>query len=74
MPMRRLAMLGAMPLLSLALLWGCENDTSNELSGPGGGNTTDKTCLGCHSSEQELKDALGIDGKARISAFHEKDG
>lgn len=67
--MRRLAI-----LLSLALLWGCENDTSNELAGPGGGDTTDKTCLSCHSSEQELKDALGLDGKVTVAAIREKDG
>ncbi len=66
--MRRLAI-----LLSLALLWGCENDTSNELAGPGGGDTTDKTCLGCHSSEEQLKDALGIEGKVTIAAIREKD-
>ena len=72
--MRRLATLGALPLLSLALLWGCENDTSNELAGPGDGNTTDKTCLSCHSSEDQLKEALGIDGKARIAAFDKEDG
>jgi len=51
--MRRLAI-----LLSLALLWGCENDTSNELAGPSADNT-DKTCLGCHSSETRLREALG---------------
>jgi thiosulfate/3-mercaptopyruvate sulfurtransferase len=53
MPMRRLAI-----LLSLVLLWGCENDTSNQLAGPGDGDAADKTCLGCHSSEAHLRDAL----------------
>lgn len=72
--MKRIVTLGALPLLSLALLWGCENDTSNELVGPGGPNPTDKTCLSCHSSEQELKDALGIEGKVTIAAIREKDG
>ena len=72
--MRRFATLGALPLLSLALLWGCENDTSNELAGPGDGNTTDKTCLSCHSSEDQLKEALGTEGKVTIAAIREKDG
>jgi hypothetical protein len=71
--MKRILTLGALPLLSLALLWGCENDTSNDLAGPGG-PATDKTCLSCHSSEQELKDALGIDGKVRIATFDKEDG
>ncbi len=53
--MRRLAM-----LLSLALLCGCENDTSNDLAGLGDGDNADKTCLGCHSSETRLKEALGV--------------
>jgi hypothetical protein len=72
--MKRILTLGALPLLSLALFWGCENDTSNELAGPGGPSATDKTCLSCHSSEQELKDALGIEGKVTIAAIREKDG
>ena len=46
------------PVLAI-LLWGCENDTGNDVAGPGGG--TDKTCLGCHSSEEALKEALGTE-------------
>lgn len=56
----------ALPLMVLLALWGCENDTSNDVASPGGGDdgggggvVTDKTCLGCHSSEDELKAALG---------------
>jgi len=53
------ATLVVVPLLVLAALWGCDNDTSNDVGeGPGGG-TTDKTCIGCHSSEDQLKEALG---------------
>lgn len=48
-----------LPLLVLAiLLWGCDNDTSNQVTGPGTGG--EKTCLGCHSSEAALKEALGL--------------
>lgn len=59
---QRAILLVAPLLLVLAVLWGCENDTSNDVAGDGGGGpgTTDKTCLGCHSSEDELKAALGV--------------
>ena len=67
--MRRLALIGVLPLL----WWGCENDTSNDLAGPDG-NATDKTCLGCHASEQQLKDALGVEGTVTVAAYRDKDG
>jgi hypothetical protein len=53
------AILIVVPLLVLAALWGCDNDTDNDYTGDPGGGDTDKTCLGCHSSEAELKEALG---------------
>ena len=71
--MKRLAILGVLPLLSLLVLWGCDNDTSNDITGPGG-NTTDKTCLGCHSSETMLKVALGMEGKVTTTPCRAKDG
>ncbi|HPF35783.1 hypothetical protein KDK88_07625 [bacterium] len=47
-------------LLSLVMVWvwGCDHDTSN---GPGepGTQLTDKTCLGCHESQEMLQAALG---------------
>ena len=50
------------PILAI-LLWGCENDTGNDVAGPGGdpGGGTGGTCLGCHSSEDALKEALGTE-------------
>ncbi len=53
--MMQRSILVVLPVLVLAALWGCDNDTSNDVSGtaPGG------TCLGCHSSEDNLKAALG---------------
>ena len=61
--MKQLTVLGLLPLLILVVLWGCDNDTSNDVSGPGG--ATDKTCIGCHSSESELKAALGVEEKVQ---------
>ena len=61
-------------MLLLAVLWGCENDTSNDVAGgPSGPQPTDKTCIGCHSSEDALKEALG--GKeVAIAVNKEEDG
>jgi len=56
--MTQRSILVVLPLLVLAAFWGCSNDTSNDVADDPGG-TTDKTCLGCHSSEDELKAALG---------------
>lgn len=63
-------------LLGLALvwLWGCDHDTSN---GPGepGDQLTDKTCLGCHESQEMLQTALG--GKTSgslVEVPHKADG
>lgn len=68
------SILVVLPLLVLAMLWGCDNDTSNDMSGdPGGPSTTDKTCLGCHSSEDELKAALGVE-EAIIEVAVKEDG
>lgn len=62
-------------LLILAVLWlyGCEHDTSN---GPGlpGEQLTDKTCLGCHGSEDELKLALGQTSGALVGVADKGDG
>jgi len=71
--MKQLTVLGLLPLLCLVVLWGCDNDTSNNVSGPGGPEPTDKTCLGCHGSETELKAALG-DEKVTIRVANKDDG
>ena len=72
--MMQRAILVVLPLLVLAALWGCDNDTSNDVSGPPpGGGTTDKTCIGCHSSEDELKAALGTE-KVTIKVANKDDG
>jgi len=60
-------------MLLLAILWGCENDTSNDVAdGPSGPQPTDKTCLGCHSSEDALKEALGEE--VTLAVLKEEDG
>lgn len=65
--MTQRSILVVLPLLVLAALWGCENDTSNDVAdGPGG---TDKSCIGCHSSEDALKEALaGKDVTIRVAS------
>ncbi len=60
-------------VLLLAVLWGCENDTSNDVAGgPSGPEPTDKTCLSCHSSEDALKAALGEE--VTVAAVKDEDG
>jgi hypothetical protein len=73
--MTQRSILVALPLLvALAILWGCDNDTDNDVAGPPGGGT-DKTCIGCHSSEDELKAALGDEAKvAAIDVYNKDDG
>jgi hypothetical protein len=50
--MNRLILLTLLPLVFALALWGCDNNTDNQLSGP---PTKSGTCLGCHSSEADLK-------------------
>ena len=71
--MMQRSILVVLPLLVLAALWGCDNDTSNEITDPPGGGTTDKTCIGCHSSEADLKAALG-DKNVTIKVANKDDG
>lgn len=69
--MTQRSILVVMPLLALAiLLWGCDNDTSNDVAGPGG---SDKSCLGCHSSEAALKEILGTE-KVVVAIGNKDDG
>ena len=61
--MRHFTTISVLLLLPLFLLCGCENDTSNDLGdgGDGGGGDpvgTDQTCIGCHSSRDNLELAL----------------
>ena len=50
--MNRLTLLALLPLACALALWGCDNNTDNDLSGP---VAKTGTCLGCHSSEIDLK-------------------
>ena len=74
--MNRLAILALLPLAALLVLWGCDNDTSNEVSGPGDGGTTptDVTCVGCHTSREMLEDALGGESGAKVEVAIKADG
>lgn len=74
--MTQRSILVVLPLVVLAALWGCDNDTTNEIVGNGDGTgpvVTDKTCLGCHSSEDDLKAALG-DEKVTLRIVSKADG
>ena len=73
--MKTLISIGALLLLALFGLWGCENDTTNELSGPGGTiNGTAMTCLKCHSSEAMLKETLGVVATSKVGVPFKDDG
>ena len=67
--MMQRSILVVLPLLVLAALWGCDNDTSNNVVGPPAG----KSCLGCHSSETQLKEALGVE-KVVLAVPNKDDG
>ena len=64
--------IGALLLLALFGLWGCENDTTNDLGAPA--QLTDMTCLGCHSSEAMLKETLGAVATAKVGTPFKDDG
>ena len=73
--MKKFWILMALAMVALLALWGCSNDTSNEITDPGGGGeTTDKTCLGCHSSEEMLKAALGDTSGSKVLIGDKGDG
>lgn len=70
--MTQRSLLFGLPLLALAVVfWGCENDTSNDIAGPGDG--TEKSCLGCHASEAALKEILGTE-KVVLATGKKDDG
>lgn len=74
--MNRTAILALLPLAALLVLWGCDNDTSNDVAGPGGGGTTvtDLTCVGCHTSREALEEALGAESGAKVEVAIKADG
>ena len=64
----------ALALLAMFALVGCDNDTSNGPVDPDGPVATDKTCLGCHSSEEMLKAALGDTSGSKVLIGDKGDG
>jgi len=72
--MKRSLVFSALALLALFALWGCDNDTSNGPVDPDGPAATDKTCLGCHSSEEMLKAALGDTSGSKVLIGNKGDG
>jgi hypothetical protein len=71
---RTLAILTCLLLPALLVTVGCENDTSNDLGGPGGAQLSDLTCLGCHSSETMLQETLGEVASAKVDVAIKSDG
>ena len=72
--MKRFIILPVLVLLALFALWGCENDTSNGPVDPDGPVATDKTCLGCHSSEEMLKASLPDTSGSKVLIGNKGDG
>ncbi len=73
--MNRAFLIAVLPLLALLALWGCDNDTTNVVDGPGSGlPATDKTCLGCHSSQEELIAAAGKEEGSKFVRYNKGDG
>ena len=67
--MKRFIILPVLVLLALFALWGCDNDTSNGPVDPGAGDIPpEKSCLGCHSSEELLKAASGSTSGSKVVA------
>ena len=59
--MNRATLWALLPLAFALLLWGCDNNTDNELDGPGTEPpvVTDLSCQGCHTDRAMLEEALG---------------
>ena len=72
--MKRLIIVPALALLLLFAVWGCDNDTSNGPVDPDGPGATDKTCLGCHSSEEMLKASLPDTSGSKVLIGNKGDG
>jgi len=56
--MKKLILLSIVPLMLFFVNWGCDRQLA-DVEDPEGGHGTGGTCLGCHSSEDNLKAALG---------------
>jgi hypothetical protein len=75
--MKKLLASGALPLLVFLLVVGCSEDNPNGITNPDDDLpplTTTNTCLGCHSSEDNLKAAVGSGGSAMVLAVNSGDG
>lgn len=73
--MNRSILIAVLPLLALLALWGCDNDTTNVVDGPGSGlPVTDKTCLGCHSDQEALIASVGKEEASKFIRYDKGDG
>jgi hypothetical protein len=74
--MRHFLTISVLFMVPLFFLWGCENDTSNDgiTGGGGGGDVTDMTCIGCHSSRDMLEAAIGKVSGSKVLVPNKGDG
>jgi hypothetical protein len=75
--MKKLIANGLVPVLVLLMLWGCTENVGEPVIEPDDEpdiELTQNTCLGCHSSEKNLKDALGGGGSYTIVTANSGDG
>jgi len=71
--MKRMMPLGSLAiLLTLFLVGGCGDDATTEI--PGGGQATDMSCLGCHSSEEMLQASLAGEAGSKVAVAIKSDG
>lgn len=74
--MNRMTLLALLALVPAVMLWGCDNNTDNEVAGPGGGNppSTDLTCQGCHTDQAMLQASLGDEKGSEVLVPIKADG
>jgi hypothetical protein len=76
--MNRLVLLVLVPLVAVLALAGCTEKSEDIVLPPAGGDggtEQDKTtCLGCHSSEEMLKAALGSTSGSKVLIGDKGDG
>jgi hypothetical protein len=72
--MKKLVVLGALSLVLAVMFWGCSDDDSPTAPPVNPPATATGTCLGCHSSESNLKASLGESATVPIRLVAMDDG
>ena len=64
--MRMRALLLLLPLIAIAVIYGCTKERATEPEdGDGSSNGDRYTCLGCHAEEDSIKAHLEVEGVPR---------